>query len=61
MTAKVENGELIIRIKVNELLAESGSGKSLVVASTYGNKVIPDCQVNGKPVTIGLNCYIPKK
>ena len=35
----------------------SASGKTLVVASTFGNQVTA-AQVGGKPVTIGLNAYI---
>ena len=37
----------------------SASGKTLVVASTRGNKV-SDATVNGKPVTVGCNCYISR-
>ena len=37
----------------------STSGKTLVVASTHGNKVT-EAQVNGKNVVVGLNAYIPK-
>jgi len=37
----------------------SKSGKTLVVASTHGNKVV-DAMVSGKPVTIGLNAYISR-
>lgn len=36
----------------------SASGKSLVVASSRGNTVT-DAMVNGKPVTVGVNAYIP--
>lgn len=36
----------------------SASGKSLVVASTRGN-LKTDTLYQGKPVTIGLNVYIP--
>lgn len=35
----------------------SASGKTLVVASTYGN-ISTNAQVNGKPITLGLNAYI---
>lgn len=37
----------------------SASGKTLVVASTHGNKQL-DIQINGKPVTVGVNAYIKR-
>ena len=37
----------------------SGSGKTLVVASSHGNKVT-EAKVQGKNVVVGLNAYIPK-
>jgi hypothetical protein len=54
--AEIRDGSLIITIPMNVPPAVSGSGKSLVVASTYGN-VQTDLQVNGKPVVIGVNAY----
>jgi len=39
--------------------APSSSGKTLVVATTRGN-IQTDAKVNGKPVTIGVNAYIPR-
>ena len=39
---------------------KSASGKTLVVASTYGNKET-ECVVDGKKVVVGVNAYIPKK
>ena len=38
----------------------SASGKTLVVATTYGN-VPTEIQIDGKPVTIGVNAYIRTK
>ncbi len=35
----------------------SASGKTLVVATTHGN-VATDVQIDGKPVTVGVNAYI---
>ncbi|MEE9212422.1 MAG: hypothetical protein V3U29_07185 [Phycisphaeraceae bacterium] len=35
----------------------SSSGKTLVVATTHGN-VATDAQIDGKPVTVGVNAYI---
>jgi len=37
----------------------SGSGKSTVIASTAGNKASA-ALFDGKPVVIGVNCYVPK-
>ena len=35
----------------------SASGETLVVASTRGNNT-SEAQVDGKAVTVGVNCYI---
>ncbi|MDI6784049.1 MAG: hypothetical protein QME64_08160 [bacterium] len=56
LTAKVVGNKLIVEVDLEEP-HPSASGKTLVVASSYGNKVT-DAQVNGKPVTVGLNAYI---
>ena len=54
--AEIKDGNLIITLPMNVPPAVSGSGKSPVVASTYGN-VVTDLQVGGKAVTIGVNAY----
>lgn len=59
MKAKIEGSNLVITIPLQKPTA-SKSGKTLVVASSSGNKVMSECIVDGKPVTIGLNCYISK-
>ncbi len=59
-TAKIENNELIIRLPMNEKPVRSASGKTLVVASTFGNRET-DCVVQGKKVVVGINAYIPIK
>ena len=56
MSAVIENGTLVIRIPM-QTPAPSSTGKTLVVATTSGNKVTT-AMVNGKPVTIGVNAYI---
>jgi len=48
---------LKIEIPVN--LRPSKSGKTMLVASSGGN-VTTTATVDGKPVTVGLNAYIPK-
>ena len=60
MDAKIENGELVIRIACDvENPPSSASGKTLVISSTRGN-MATDLMVKGKPVTIGLNAYIKR-
>lgn len=59
MKAEIENGELVIRIPVNNPLTPSKSGKSLIVASTNGN-IRPGLTIDGEPVVIGLNAYVKK-
>jgi hypothetical protein len=59
-SAKIEGDELVLRIPMNDKPERSASGKTLVVASTYGNKET-DCIVDGKKVTVGVNAYISKK
>ncbi len=59
MKVTIGNGELIIRLPLNKAPVPSLSGKTLVVASTRGNKVT-EAQVQGKHVVVGLNAYIPK-
>jgi len=59
MKAKIEKGILIIEIPVQDPPRPSKSGKTLVVASSYGN-VATTAEVGGKPVVIGLNAYISK-
>lgn len=57
MKVSIKDGKLIIEIDL-QTPTPSASGKTLVVASTRGNTVT-DVKVDGKPVTIGLNAYIP--
>lgn len=59
MTAKIVGNKLVIEIPLNAAPVLSTTGKSLVVASTHGNKVT-EAQINGKNVVVGLNAYIPK-
>jgi hypothetical protein len=56
MNVEIKDNKLIIEIDL-EKPTPSSSGKTLVVASTRGN-VVTKVQVDGKPVTIGLNAYI---
>jgi hypothetical protein len=56
MKVEIKNSKLFIEIDL-EKPTPSSSGKTLVVASTRGN-VVTTAEVDGKPVTIGLNAYI---
>ena len=53
MTVEIKGNKLCIEIDL-EKPTPSSSRKTLVVASTRGNTVT-DVQVDGRPVTIGLN------
>ncbi len=56
MQVTIEKDTLVVRIPMQKPTA-SKSGKTLVVASTYGN-VQTTATVNGKAITLGLNAYI---
>jgi hypothetical protein len=56
MKAEIKDGNLVITIPM-QTPTPSSTGRTLIVATTGGNKET-DVQVNGKPVIIGLNCYI---
>ena len=58
MTVTIEGKELVIRMPL-EAPRPSASGKTLVVATTSGN-VRTTAEVDGKPITIGVNAYISK-
>ncbi len=57
LTATIENGFLVIRVPMNPTPVRSASGKTLVVASTHGNKQT-EVEVGGKPVIVGVNAYV---
>ena len=59
MKASIENGELVIRIPVQDPPRPSKTGKTLIVATSGGNQATA-AQVDGKPVIVGLNAYIPR-
>ncbi len=58
MKAEIKGNQLVITIDMQEP-APSASGKTMVVASSHGNQATT-AQVNGQPVTIGLNAYIKR-
>ena len=57
MVVEEKNGSLIITLPI--VKQPSVSGKTILVASSHGgqpSKVI----IDGKPVTVSVNCYIAK-
>ncbi len=56
MNVEIKDNKLCIEIDLEEP-KPSSSGKTLVVASTRGN-IVTTTEINGKPITIGLNAYI---
>ena len=56
MTVEIRNNKLCIEIVLQQP-TRSAFGKTLVAASTRGNAVTT-AEVDGKPITIGLNAYI---
>ena len=60
MNARIEGTKLIVEIEMNQQPQVSKTGKTLVVASSHGNKAT-QAKVNGKNIVVGLNAYIPVK
>ena len=58
MTVEIKGNKLCIEIDL-ENPTPSSSGKTLVVARSRGNAVTT-AEVDGNPITIGLNAYIMK-
>jgi hypothetical protein len=57
MKVEIKGGNLIITIPVNKKPVPSGTGKTLIVASSRGNKET-EAVVQGQNVVVGLNAYI---
>jgi hypothetical protein len=57
LTATIEDDCLVIRVRLNPTPVPSATRKTLVVASSHGNKVT-DAVIDGKPVVVGINAYI---
>lgn len=57
MTTEIKNGNIIITLPIEPSI--SASGKSIVVASTKGNKA-STVQHEGKTIIIGVNAYVPR-
>ena len=59
MKAEIIDGNLVLTLPL-EKPTPSASGKTLVVASTHGNQRTT-VEIDGKPVTVGVNAYISAK
>jgi hypothetical protein len=57
LTASIEDGFLVIKVPMNPTPVRSATGKTLVVASSHGNKET-QVQVEGQSVFVGVNAYI---
>jgi len=57
VTAKIEGNELVIRLPLHPTPVRSASGKTLVVASSHGNKRT-GATIHGQPVIVGVNAYL---
>lgn len=57
LTATIEGEYLVIRVPMNPKPTPSASGKTLVVASSHGNKQT-ELEIEGKPIFVGVNAYI---
>jgi len=55
---EINGDKLTIEIDLSKELGESKSGKSIVIATTRGNKKLDGYEK--KNVMFGLNCYIVK-
>lgn len=58
MTAQIKDGNLVVTMPL-QTPSPSRTGKTLVVASSHGN-VKTAAEIDGKPITIGLNAYITR-
>ena len=57
LTAAIEGDYLVIKVPLNPTPVRSATGKTMVVASSHGNKET-EVQVQGKPVFVGVNAYV---
>ena len=54
---QVEGDQLVIVVDLSQQVGESASGKSVIIATTGGNVVVPGCE----ELKIGLNVYRPQQ
>jgi len=53
-----DNSTLTIEMAVSP--RPSKSGKTMLLASSGGNQTFTDVVFDGKPLTVGVNAYVPK-
>lgn len=58
MTVTVENNKLTVVLDL-QMPTPSSTGKTLIVATSGGTKKLKDIIVHGKPLTVGVNAFIP--
>ena len=58
MQVEIKDGKMVITVPLGTP-APSASGKTLVVASSRGNKATT-AVIQGKPVILGFNAYIQR-
>ena len=59
LSAKIEGNDLVIRVPLNPTPVPSATGKTMVVATSHGNKQT-EAKINGRPIVVGVNAYIAK-
>jgi hypothetical protein len=59
LMASIEGEYLVIRVPMNAKPTPSSTGKSLVVASSHGNKQT-EVEIDGKPLFVGVNAYVAR-
>ena len=57
LSASIEGEYLVIKVPLNPTPVRSATGKTMVVASSHGNKET-EVEVQGKPVFVGVNAYV---
>jgi hypothetical protein len=60
MKVEIKGTDLVITLPMQSPPKPSSSGKTLIVATSAGNKTLDDVLVDGKPVTVGVNAYIKR-
>lgn len=58
MKVTIEGNELVIRVKIEDNLRLSSTGKTFLVASASGKTGV---DYEGKPLSLSMNAFIPAK
>ena len=57
VSATIEGNDLVLRLPLQPPTPSKSTGKTLVVASSQGNKTT-EAKVNGQNIVVGVNAYI---